>query len=104
VRAESRACTVLAFSSAGSAALAWERRTRVDRRASSDLRRKLSERERLILKLIASGHTNQTIADQLNISRKTGETHRMRVMQKLDIHKATDLVRFALTAGILDTL
>lgn len=101
VQSGTMVCTVLAFSPAGAIAYPWERRMRVDRRASTALREKLSARERMILTLIARGQTNQKIADNLGISRKTVETHRQRLMQKLDIHKATDLVRYALTSGFL---
>lgn len=97
----SRPSAVLVFFPGGTAASVWDRRARLDRRAASELRRKLSERERLILTLIASGHTNQKIADRLHISRKTVETHRLRIMQKLDVHKAADLVRYALASGLL---
>jgi PAS domain S-box-containing protein len=94
-------CALLAFYPPGSDTLPWERRTRVDRRAPAPARELLTKRERQILILIATGHTNQTIADTLKISRKTVETHRLRLMQKLDIHKATDLVRYAMTSGLL---
>jgi PAS domain S-box-containing protein len=94
-------CAVVSFSPAAAAVSPWERRTKVDRRASSTLRRKLTDRERLILSLITTGLTNKAIAERLSISRKTVETHRLRIMQKLDIHKATDLVRLALTSGLL---
>ena len=101
VSAGNHPCAVVSFSPAAAAVSPWERRAKVDRRASSTLRRKLSDRERLILSLITTGLTNKAIAERLSISRKTVETHRQRIMQKLDIHKATDLVRLALTSGIL---
>jgi PAS domain S-box-containing protein len=96
-------CILLALSPAGHPAASLDRRTKVDRRALSTVKRRLSERELLILKLIATGNTNNSIAERLRISRKTVESHRLRIMQKLDIHKATDLVRYALSSGLLNS-
>jgi len=62
----------------------------------------LSEREREVLKLTAAGYTAQEIADQLYLSPKTVETYRHRVMQKLGFSRRSELVRFALRAGLLD--
>ena len=64
------------------------------------LLRRITKREREILRLIAGGHTNRAIGEKLQISEKTVETHRSRMMQKLDIHRLADLVRFALAAGL----
>jgi PAS domain S-box-containing protein len=64
------------------------------------LGKKLTQREREILRLICSGKTSRSIADQLCISDKTVETHRTRIMQKLDTHCVADLVRFAMTSGL----
>jgi len=62
----------------------------------------LSEREQEVLRLLALGHTNQEIAKQLYISVRTAETHRARVMQKLDLATRAELVRYALSQGLLD--
>ncbi len=62
----------------------------------------LSEREREVLRLTAAGYTAQEIADQLYLSPKTVETYRHRVMQKLGFSRRSELVRFALRAGLLD--
>ena len=59
----------------------------------------LTAREREVLKLIAEGHTNQEIAVLLCLSRKTVETHRGNIMDKLDLHKVTDLVKYAIREG-----
>ncbi|MBI5206676.1 MAG: response regulator transcription factor [Candidatus Firestonebacteria bacterium] len=56
----------------------------------------LSEREKEILKLIASGLTNKEISNKLFISIKTVETHRMRIMEKLDLHNTSSLVKYAI--------
>jgi two-component system response regulator NreC len=69
------------------------------RRAEAD---PLSDREREILRLLALGHTNQEIAKQLFISVRTAETHRAHIMQKLHLSTRAELVRYALTAGLLD--
>jgi DNA-binding NarL/FixJ family response regulator len=61
----------------------------------------LTAREREVLKLIAEGNTNQEIADLLYLSRKTVETHRGNIMEKLDMHKVTDLVRYAIREGLV---
>jgi two-component system response regulator NreC len=61
----------------------------------------LTAREREVLKLIAEGNTNQDIADLLCLSRKTVETHRGNIMEKLKLHKVTDLVRYAIREGMV---
>ena len=61
----------------------------------------LSPREREILGLIAKGLTTREISSSLGISVKTVETHRQRLMEKLNCHKATELVVYALREGIL---
>ena len=61
----------------------------------------LTAREREVLKLIAEGNTNQDIADLLCLSRKTVETHRSNIMDKLSLHKVTDLVRYAIREGLV---
>ncbi len=61
----------------------------------------LTQREREILKLIATGLSNKQIAERLFISKKTVETHRTRIMQKLDKRKIADLVRCAIFSGLL---
>jgi two-component system, NarL family, response regulator NreC len=69
------------------------------RRAEED---PLSEREREVLRLLALGHTNQEIAQQLFISVRTAETHRAHIMQKLRLSSRAELVRHALSQGLLD--
>ena len=60
----------------------------------------LTDREREVLKLIAEGHTNQDIADRLVISSKTVERHRANIMDKLNLHSRTDLVKYAIRKGL----
>jgi two-component system response regulator NreC len=61
----------------------------------------LSDREREILRLLALGHTNQEIAGQLYISVRTAESHRAHIMQKLRLSTRAELVRYALSHGLL---
>jgi two-component system, NarL family, response regulator NreC len=61
----------------------------------------LSDREREILRLLALGHTNQEIARQLYISVRTAESHRAHIMQKLRLSTRAELVRYALSHGLL---
>lgn len=62
----------------------------------------LSARERQVLQLIAEGKTTKEVAGVLNISVKTAETHRTRIMEKLDIHETASLVRYAIRRGIIE--
>jgi len=62
----------------------------------------LSEREREVLRLLALGHTNQEIAQMLYISVRTAETHRAHIMQKLRLSTRAELVRYALSQGLLE--
>ncbi len=61
----------------------------------------LTRREREILKRIAQGRTNKEIADELDISPRTAQTHRSNLMHKLDLKNTADLVRFAVSHGIV---
>ncbi|WP_088571940.1 response regulator transcription factor [Thermoflexus hugenholtzii] len=61
----------------------------------------LSEREREILRLLAEGHTNAEIAQKLNLSVKTVETYRTRIMEKLHLRTRAELVRYALRKGLI---
>ena len=61
----------------------------------------LSQREQQVLKLLAYGHTLVEIASSLNISRKSIETYRARIRDKLDLRTRADIVQYALEMGIL---
>ena len=63
----------------------------------------LSDREREVLRLLALGHTNQEIAQELYISVRTAETHRAHIMQKLGLSSRAELVRYALAEGMLES-
>ena len=60
----------------------------------------LTGREREVLQLVAEGLTTKEIAIKLNISPKTGESHRQQVMNKLNIHSVADLTKFAIREGL----
>jgi two-component system, NarL family, response regulator NreC len=62
----------------------------------------LSDREREVLRLLALGHTNQEIAKMLFVSVRTAETHRAHIMQKLGISTRAELVRYAISRGVLE--
>jgi two-component system response regulator NreC len=62
----------------------------------------LSERELGVLRLIALGHTNTEIAEQLYLSVRTVETHRAHIQQKLQLSSRSELVRYALERGLVD--
>jgi len=61
----------------------------------------LTGREREILKLIAEGHTSREIADALFISLKTVHGHRTKIMEKLDLHNRTELIKYAMRKGLV---
>lgn len=60
----------------------------------------LSPRERQILEMISAGLPLGDIADRLHLSPKTVSTHKMRLMQKLDLHSNADLLKYALRHGL----
>lgn len=86
-----------------SAATVLTRSLRTPRQATprDDTLHLLSPREREVLTLTAEGYSSTEIGDQLHLSHKTVETYRQRLMDKLDLHHRSELVRFALTRGLL---
>lgn len=69
-------------------------------RAASD---PLTPREREVLKLIADGMTNREIADELVLSLSTVQTHRLHIMEKLNLHNRTELVKYAIRRGLIES-
>jgi DNA-binding NarL/FixJ family response regulator len=67
-----------------------------------DLLATLSPRQREVLRLIAEGKTTKQIAQLLEISVKTVETHRAQLMERLGIHDVAGLVRYAIIVGVID--
>ena len=62
----------------------------------------LTARERQVLQLLAEGRANKEVANALGITTKTAETHRARIMAKLEVHSMSDLVRYAIRNHIID--
>jgi two-component system nitrate/nitrite response regulator NarL len=62
----------------------------------------LSDREREVLVLIADGLSNKEVADRLCIGVRTAETHRERLMRKLNIHTVAGLTKFAIASGMVE--
>jgi DNA-binding NarL/FixJ family response regulator len=69
---------------------------------SADALSRLSARERQVLKLLADGHSVLHIAGTLSLSRKTVETYRERLMEKLGLRDLPSLVKFALRHGVVE--
>jgi DNA-binding NarL/FixJ family response regulator len=63
---------------------------------------RLSTREAEVLQLVAEGYLNKQIAGELNISVKTVEKHRQSLMNKLELHCISDLVRYAVNRGSVE--
>jgi len=63
----------------------------------------LTQREREVLKLIAAGKTNREIAEDLVLSVNTVQTHRLHLMEKLNLHNRTELIKYAIRRGLIDT-
>jgi two-component system nitrate/nitrite response regulator NarL len=62
----------------------------------------LSDRERDVLLLLAEGASNKEVADRLGIGVRTAETHRERLMRKLNIHTVAGLTKFAIASGMVN--
>ncbi len=63
---------------------------------------RLTDREREILQLVAEGRTNREIADKLFISVKTVLRHRTNIMEKLGFHNRTELIKYAMSKGLIE--
>jgi two-component system response regulator NreC len=66
-----------------------------------DLISTLTPRELEVLRLIVAGYNNKQVAEKLAISRKTVETHRAHIMEKLEVHNAASLAALAFRSGIV---
>ncbi|MDA8231435.1 MAG: response regulator transcription factor [Magnetospirillum sp.] len=62
----------------------------------------LTNREQEVLRMIASGLKNKEIAEALRISLKTVETHRTKLMRKLNLHNSAELAAYAIRRGLID--
>jgi two-component system response regulator NreC len=74
---------------------------RLAERGITDRYDTLSEREREVFQLIAEGRANKEIAEILHLSPSTVETHRARIMEKLDVHSAVEMVLYAVRRGLI---
>jgi DNA-binding NarL/FixJ family response regulator len=72
-----------------------------DSEKGPDIFKQLTSRQREILQLIAEGNSTKEIANKLNVSIKTVETHRMQLMDRIGIHEVAGLVRYAIRMGII---
>ena len=70
--------------------------------SSTTTRRRLTPREREVLPLLAEGKSNKEVAVALDISVNTVETHRAKIMSKLDLHSISELVRYAIRNRLID--
>lgn len=70
---------------------------------ADDPYKKLSGREREVLRYLAKGHTNTEIAEKLSLSSKTIDTYRARIMNKLNVNKKSELVRYAIRHKMIAT-
>jgi two-component system response regulator NreC len=77
-------------------------RTRSSDKVPADPHERLTPREREVLQLAAEGHTTRAIAGLLCLSTKTVEHHRASLMTKLGLHGQTELVKYAIRAGLVD--
>jgi two-component system response regulator NreC len=62
----------------------------------------LTSRERQVLQLVGEGKSSKEVARLLGISAKTAESHRARLMRKLDVHETASLVRYAIRSGLIE--
>ena len=76
---------------------------RVEAGEESDTYAELTPREREILKLLAEGYTSPEIAELLHLSVKTVSAHRQRIMEKLDLHRPAELIKYAIRKGLVET-
>jgi len=75
--------------------------TRMQTRGVEDSYDLLTDREREVLQLVAEGRTNKEVANELNISLTTVETHRTHILQKLGLHSVPELILYAVRKGII---
>lgn len=71
------------------------------KRAKEDLYERLTDREKQVLKLVAEGCTNKEIANLLKISVKTAIAHQTNISEKTGIHSRANLIKFAISKGII---
>jgi two-component system, NarL family, response regulator NreC len=89
------------FSPAISKILVEDYMRQLESRGVEDTYELLTNREREILQLLAEGRTNKEVANMLNLSLYTVETHRTHILQKLNLHSVPELILYAVRKGII---
>ena len=89
------------LSPSAAAALVQERQNRTNEEGEKDPYDRLTDREREVLKLVVEGKTNREIAGMLFVSPKTVESYKTSMMNKLNIHSKTDLIKFAVRKRVI---
>jgi two-component system, NarL family, response regulator NreC len=89
------------FSPAISRLLVEDYMRALERKGGEDSYELLTTREREILQLLAEGKSNKEVANMLNLSLYTVETHRTHILQKLNLHTVPDLILYAVRKGII---
>lgn len=89
------------LSPSAAAALVDECQQKVTTKGEQDPYQLLTDRERVVLKLVVEGHTAREIAETLIVSPKTVEWYKTSLMRKLNIHNKTDLIKFAISKRII---
>jgi two-component system response regulator NreC len=89
------------FSPAISKILVEDYMRQLESRGAEDTYELLTNREREILQLLAEGRTNKVVANMLNLSLYTVETHRTHILQKLNLHSVPELILYAVRKGII---
>ena len=89
------------LSPSAAAALVQECQQKTNAEGETDPYQQLTDREREVLKLVVEGHTAREIADMLVVSPKTVEWYKTSLMNKLNIHNRTDLIKFAIRRAII---
>jgi two-component system response regulator NreC len=89
------------FSPAISKILVEDYMRQLQSRGAEDTYELLTTREREILQLLAEGRTNKEVANMLNLSLYTVETHRTHILQKLNLHSVPELILYAVRKGII---
>ena len=89
------------LSSTAATALVEEYQQKILAEGEQDPYQQLTDREREVLKLVAEGHTSREIAEMLVVSPKTVEWYKSSLMNKLNIHSRTDLIKFAIRKRVI---
>lgn len=90
------------LSPTAAAALVEEYQLKTSAKGEKDSYKRLTDREREVLKLVAEGHTARDIAGILMVSPKTVEWYKTSLMNKLNIHNKADLIRYAIRKRIIN--